>query len=55
MNSKQTNDRFVRSENVRRFENLLKTETDEAKRITLSELLADERKKQKDAGDRSDL
>lgn len=55
MNSKEVNDRFARRENVRNYTKLLKTETDEAKILTLRELLAAEEKKQKDAGDQLDL
>jgi hypothetical protein len=45
---------FVRSRNVERFERLLKTVTDEAERQQILKLLAEERQKQQDAGDKPD-
>jgi hypothetical protein len=48
---KEILDRFVRLENVKRYEALLKTESDETKRKTLRDLLAAERKRQDEAAD----
>ena len=45
-------DRFIRRENVKHYRNLLKTAKDEAERQRLLKLLAEEREKQKDAGDK---
>jgi hypothetical protein len=45
-------DRFIRRENVKHFQELLKTAKDEAERQRLLKLLAEERQKQKDAGDK---
>jgi hypothetical protein len=45
-------DRFIRRENVKHFRELLKSATDEAERQRLSNLLAEEQQKQKDAGDK---
>jgi hypothetical protein len=44
-------DRFIRRENVKHFRELLKTAKDEAERQRLLKLLAEEKQKQKDAGD----
>jgi hypothetical protein len=44
-------DRFIRRENVRHYRELLRTVTDEAERQRILKLLAEERQKQKDAGD----
>jgi hypothetical protein len=51
MKRKEVLDRFVRLENVKRYEALLKTESDETTRKTVRGLLAAERKKQDDAAD----
>jgi hypothetical protein len=45
-------DRFVRRENIKHYKELLKTAKDEAERQRILMLLAEERQKQKDAGDR---
>ena len=45
-------DRFIRRENVKHYQELLKTVKDEAQRQRLLKLLAEERQKQKDAGDK---
>lgn len=47
-------DRFIRRENVKHYRELLKTVTDETERQKILKLLAEEEKKQKDAGDQSD-
>ena len=44
-------DQFVRSQNVERYRRLLECVTDESDREQIINLLAEERKKQKDAGD----
>ena len=44
-------ERFVRSQNVERYGLLLKRVTDELDRQQITNLLAEERQKQKDAGD----
>jgi hypothetical protein len=44
-------DRFIRRENVKHFRELLKAAKDEAERRRLLKLLAEEQRKQKDAGD----
>ena len=44
-------DEFVRSQNVARYRRLLERVTDESNRQQIINLLADERQKQKDAGD----
>ena len=44
-------DQFVRSRNVERYRRLLERVTDESDREQIINLLAEERKKQKDAGD----
>jgi hypothetical protein len=44
-------DKFVRRENVARYLQLLKTTTDPTERERILKLLAEERQKQKDAGD----
>ena len=43
-------DEFVRSQNVARYRRLLERVTDESNRQQIINLLADERQKQKDAG-----
>ena len=45
-------ERFIRRENVKYFQELLRTLKDEADRHRLLKLLAEERQKQKDAGDK---
>ncbi len=42
---------FVRSQNVERYRRLLDRVTDELDRQQITKLLAEERQKQKDAGD----
>ena len=42
---------FVRSQNVKRYNRLLERVTDESDRQQIINLLAEERQKQKDAGD----
>jgi len=44
-------DQFVRSQNVARYRRLLERVTDESDRQHIIDLLAEERRKQKDAGD----
>jgi hypothetical protein len=44
-------DQFIRSENVERYCRLLERVTDESHREQIIKLLAEERQKQKDAGD----
>jgi len=44
-------DRFVRRANVELYRHLLETATDDTERKRLQELLAEERRKQKEAGD----
>ena len=44
-------DRFVRSQNVERYRDLLESKTGEPMRQTILLLLAEEQQKQKDAGD----
>ena len=44
-------DQFVRSQNVARYRRLLERVTDELYRQHIINLLAEERQKQKDAGD----
>jgi len=44
-------DQFVRSQNVERYRRLLERVIDESDREQIINLLAEERKKQKDAGD----
>jgi hypothetical protein len=44
-------DQFVRSQNVERYRRLLERVTDEPDRQHIINLLAEERQKQKDAGD----
>jgi hypothetical protein len=44
-------DRFVRSQNVEHYRRLLEGVTDESNRQQIINLLAEERQKQKDAGD----
>ena len=43
--------KFVRSQNVKRYSRLLERATDESDRQQIINLLAEERQKQKDAGD----
>jgi hypothetical protein len=45
-------DRFIRRENVKHYRELLKSAKDDAERQRISKLLAEEEKKQKDAGDK---
>ena len=45
-------DRFVRHENIKHYQELLKIVKDEAERQRILKLLAEERQKQKDAGDK---
>jgi hypothetical protein len=45
-------DRFVRRENIKHYKDLLKTVKDDAERQRILKLLAEERQKQQDAGDR---
>ena len=42
---------FIRSQNVKRYRRLLERVTDESDRQQITNLLAEERQKQKDAGD----
>ena len=44
-------DRFIRRQNVERYRRLLKRVTEESDRQTITNLLAEERQKQKDEGD----
>jgi hypothetical protein len=44
-------DQFVRRRNVARYYRLLETVSEETQRQTICKLLAEERQKQKDAGD----
>jgi hypothetical protein len=44
-------DRFIRRQNVERYQRLLETVTREADRQWLLKLFAEEQRKQKDAGD----
>ena len=44
-------DQFVRSQNVERYRRLLERVTDKSNRQQIINLLAEERQKQKDAGD----
>lgn len=50
----RSQDRFVRRENVKRFNEMLKAAKDEAERQRILKLLAEERRKQRDAGDEID-
>jgi hypothetical protein len=45
-------ERFVRRENIKHYKELLKTLKDEAERQQILKLLAEERQKQKEAGDK---
>jgi hypothetical protein len=45
-------ERFVRRENVKHYQELLKTVKDEAERQKILKLLAEEVQKQKDSGDK---
>jgi len=45
-------ERFVRRENIKHYQELLKREKDEAERQRIMKLLAEERQKQKEAGDK---
>jgi hypothetical protein len=45
-------ERFVRRENIKHYKERLKTVKDEAERQRILTLLAEERQKQKDAGDK---
>ncbi len=44
-------DRFIRSQNVARYRRLLERVTEESHREQIINLLAEEQRKQKDAGD----
>lgn len=44
-------ERFIRRKNIEHYRELLKTVTDEAERVRILELLAEEQEKQRDAGD----
>jgi hypothetical protein len=44
-------EKFIRRENVKHYEHLLETETDEAKRQQIRQLLEEERRKQRERGD----
>jgi hypothetical protein len=44
-------DKFIRSENVARYRRLLERVTEQSDRQQILNLLAEERQKQKDAGD----
>jgi hypothetical protein len=44
-------DRFIRRQNVARYIQMLKIETNETMRARILSLLAEEQQKQKDAGD----
>ena len=44
-------DKFVRSQNVERYRRLLERVSDKSDRQQITNLLAEERQKQKDAGD----
>jgi hypothetical protein len=44
-------DKFIRSQNVKRYRRLLERVTDESDRQQIFYLLAEEQQKQKDAGD----
>jgi hypothetical protein len=46
--------RFIRRENVKHYRQLLGQTTDEAERQRIMKLLAEEEKKQRDAGDSAD-
>ena len=45
-------DRFIRRENVKHYRELLKTVKDDAERQRILKLLAEEERKQKEAGDK---
>ena len=45
-------DRFVRRENVKHYQEMLKVAKDDAERQRILKLLAEEQQKQKDAGDK---
>ena len=45
-------DRFIRRQNVEHYRRLLETITDEGERQRILKLLEEERRKQKDAGDK---
>jgi rubrerythrin len=45
-------ERFIRRENIKHYRELLKTTKDEAERQKILKLLAEEQRKQKDAGDK---
>lgn len=48
-------DRFIRRENVKHYRELLERAATEAERERIRKLLAEEIRKQKDAGDEMDL
>jgi hypothetical protein len=45
-------DRFVRSQNIEHYRRLLEAVTDQSERQRILKLLAEERQKQQDAGDK---
>ena len=45
-------ERFIRGENIKHYQELLKQVKDEAERQRILKLLAEERQKQKEAGDK---
>ncbi len=47
-------ERFIRSENIRRYRDLLKRTTDEAERRRVLKLLDEELQKHREAGDNPD-
>jgi hypothetical protein len=47
-------ERFVRRENIRRYRDLLQRATDPRERGRIERLLADEQRKQRDAGDETE-
>lgn len=46
--------RFVRRENVKHYREMLKSAKTDAERVLIEKLLAEEQKKQRDAGDREE-
>jgi hypothetical protein len=51
LNEGHNMDKFIRSQNVKRYRRLLERVTDESDRQQIFNLLAEEQQKQKDAGD----
>jgi len=45
-------DRFIRRRNIKHYQHLLETITDESQRQIILKLLEEEQQKQKDAGDK---